>query len=166
MRWAVLLTLSLLGCSATGLDGQVYRGDGFAFRFAAPADGWRRIDATSAPLAYRHDGHAATMMVNARCGEDGPDVPLVALHNHLFLTFTEREVQSQEVVPFDDREALHTVLTAKLDGVPMHYDVWVLKKDGCVYDLLLMAPAQTFDQARGDFQAVVRGFATVDSHAD
>ena len=75
--------------------------------------------------------------------------------------FTEREIKKQETVPFDGREAMHTVLDAKLDGVAMSYDVWVLKKDGCVYDLLYLAPRASFARGRGKFELLVRGFATV-----
>jgi hypothetical protein len=58
---------------------------------------------------------------------------------------------------------MHTTMTAKLDGVPMVFDVWVVKKDGCVYDLLFVAPEATFAEGRPSFQAMVRSFATVRS---
>ena len=85
--------------------------------------------------------------MNGRCGVDGEDVPLAALTQHLFLRFTEREIVEQAVVPFDRREAMRTVVIAKLDGVPMKFDVWVLKKDGCVYDLDYMAAARPLRRA-------------------
>ncbi|MEM6787287.1 MAG: hypothetical protein AAF715_07175 [Myxococcota bacterium] len=156
------------GCgAATGLDGDLYRGDGFAFRVRPPDlvdPSWKRIDHSHA-LAYRHEPHQSTIMVHARCDVPSDDVPLMALKNHLFLQFTEREVHAEEVVPFDGREALHTELTASLDGVPMRYDVWVLKKDGCVYDLLYAAPPERFGAGRGSFRALVDGFATVATEA-
>lgn len=166
--WMACAGLALLlgsnACaSAPQLEGNLYRGEGFSFRFTPPDDegtGWRRLDHTHA-LAYRHDGQQASILVHGRCDLDSDDVPLVALKNHLFLQFTEREVHEEEVVPFDGREALHTELTAKLDGVPMRYDVWVLKKDGCVYDLLYTAPPTTFASGHGIFQRLVEGFATV-----
>ncbi|MEQ9323963.1 MAG: hypothetical protein RIF41_32660 [Polyangiaceae bacterium] len=154
------------GCTSGGLKNGVYRGDGFAFRFGEPGGGWERLEAAPAAIAYRNEQSRASMMVNARCGEDGDDVPLIALTNHLFLMFTDRQIVTQEVIPFDDREAMHTVMNAKLDGVPMTYDVWVLKKDGCVYDLLYLAPEATFDGAHASFDGLVRGFATVDPHDD
>lgn len=165
------LTLALLGsavagtagCSSGGLQNGVYRGEGFAFRIETPSAGWKRLEATAPTrLAYRNDRSNATVVVNARCGKDGDDVPLIALTNHLFLMFTDREIVTQQVVPFDDREAMHTVMNAKLDGVPMTYDVWVLKKDGCVYDLLYMAPESGFAEAHASFEQMVRGFTTVD----
>ena len=45
----------------------------------------------------------------------------------------------QQLVEMDGREALRTHLIAKLDGVPKRFTVYVLKKDGCVYDFLHVA---------------------------
>ncbi len=168
-RWmacaGMVLLLGATACaSAPQLEGNLYRGEGFSFRFDPPDDGgtgWRRLDHSHA-LAYRNDGHQASILVHGRCDLDSDDVPLVALKNHLFLQFTDREVHTEEVVPFDGREALHTELTAKLDGVPMRYDVWVLKKDGCVFDLLYAAPPEQFASGHGTFQRMVDGFATVE----
>lgn len=161
--WALVCVL-VVGCAARGFDGSVYRGDGFAFRIPPPPSAWRPLDASDAALAYWDDQHSASILVTARCGLDGDEVPLVSLTTHLFLDFTDREIRQQEVVPFDGREAMHTVLDAKLDGVPMSYDVWVMKKDGCVYDLLYLAPRANFEMGRTRFDALVRGFRTVDSH--
>jgi len=58
------------------------------------------------------------VLVNARCGHDGDDIPLLALTQHLFMNFTERQTVEQKIVPLDGREAMHTILSAKLDGVP------------------------------------------------
>jgi hypothetical protein len=165
---APLLAAGLLaaaGCSA-GLQDGVYRGEGFAFRIAPPPVTWKRVELTHAALAFRDEGDEATVVVNARCGLDGEDVPLGALTQHLFLRFTERDVVEQTVIPFDHREAMRTVLVAKLDGVPMKFDVWVLKKDGCVYDLDFMAPPARFERGAGEFERFVRGFSTVPAHAD
>ena len=72
-----------------------------------------------------------------------------------------REYISQEPEPFDGREALHTKLKAKWDGVPMLIDVYVLSKDGCVYDFVYLAPAAAFDGGAPAFETFVRGFRTL-----
>lgn len=160
----VAALLAVAGCGA-GLRGDVYRGDRFAFRIGPVPPGWRRIQVSHAALAFRDDAGGGTIAVNARCGADGEDVPLAALTQHLFMRFTEREVVKQVVVAMDRREAMRTVAQAKLDGVPMKFDVWVLKKDGCVYDLDYMAPPPRFESGVAGFERFVRGFATV-SHGD
>ncbi len=154
------------GCGAASFDGSTYRGEGFSFRVPAVPPAWTRLDVSQAALAYRDAEAGGTVAVNARCGVDGEDVPLAALTQHLFLQFTEREVLKDEVVPFDGREALHTELTAKLDGVPKRFDIWVLKKDGCVYDLLYVARPERYEEGLERFHRFVSGFATVPADAD
>jgi hypothetical protein len=70
---------------------------------------------------------------------------------------TERDFVSQETLPLDDREALHTLMRAKLDGVPMQYDIYVMKKDGCVYDLVYVAPPARFTAGAADFERFALG---------
>lgn len=149
------------GCAtAARYDGATYRGHGVAFRTGPVPTTWRRLEASEGLLAFRDDGAEATVLVNGRCGRDGDDVPLAALTQHLFLTFTERLIESEETVPFDGREARRTVLTARLDGVEKRFDVLVMKKDGCVYDLVLVTAPGSFERAKGGFDAFVAGFRT------
>jgi hypothetical protein len=157
--------LGAAGCGA-GLTGDIFHGDGYAFRIGVLPEGWQRIDVTHTALAFRDARDGGTIAVNGRCGVDGEDVPLAALTQHLFIRFTDREILEQAVVPFDQREAMRTVLTAKLDGVPMQFDVWVLKKDGCVYDLAFMAAPPRFARGAAEFERFVHAFATVSPHAD
>ena len=67
------------------------------------------------------------------------------------------------MLPLDGRDALRTELIAELDGVPKHYIVYVMKKDGCVYDLMWIAALPTNDGARVEFERFVQGFAALDS---
>jgi hypothetical protein len=139
----------------------VYRGEGFAFRVPSPPVAWKRVDVGKEALAFRDEANDATIAASGRCKVDGEDVPLRSLVQHLFLQFSEREVVSEEIVPFDGREAMHAVVVAKLDGVPQQFDVWVLKKDGCVYDLYFFADPARFPEAVGPFREFVHGFSTV-----
>lgn len=144
------------GCASTGLSDQVYRGDGFAFRIGQVPSSWQAIRVSDAALAWRDEAAGGTVVVNARCDRDGEDVPLAALTQHLFLKFTDRTIQKEETVPLDGREALHTQITAKLDGVPKAFSVWVVKKDGCVYDLVYIADPGRFEAGVGPFDAFAR----------
>ena len=141
-----------------GFDGRVYHGDDMTFRVGPVPSEWREIEVEGALVAFRDEGRDATVAVSGRCGLDGDDVPLSALTHHLFLQFTEREIVSQKLVELDGREALRSELNAKLDGVPMHYVVYVLKKDGCVYDFVRIGKPAAKDSHA--FERFVQGFAT------
>jgi hypothetical protein len=149
------------GAAQRSFDGAVYREGPIAFRLPPVPPSWRRIETSDAALAFRDDAHEASVLVNARCRRPDDDTPLVALTNHLLMGSTEREFVSQGVEPFDGREALHTHLRAKWDGVPMELDIFVVKKDGCIYDFVYMAAPAGYAEGSGSFEAVVRGFRTL-----
>jgi hypothetical protein len=159
--WAGVGACLLAGaCAGSSFDGRVYRADGMAFEVGPIPASWRTIEVDGALLAFREDRSAATVALNGRCGLDGDDVPLEALTHHLFLHFRQRLLIRQERVTLDDRAALRSELTAELDGVPMHFVVYVMKKDGCVYDFMLMS-ANAGGADREAFERFVRGFETL-----
>jgi hypothetical protein len=150
-----------LACGASGgLRGDVYKGDGLAFRLGPIPPSWRQLEVKGARVAFRDEAAESTVLVNARCGKDGDDVPLQALTQHLFMSFTARETIDQKVVPMDGREAMHTMMNAKLDGVPLSFDTFVLKKDGCVYDFVDISAPAKFAANRVVFETFVGGFHT------
>jgi hypothetical protein len=159
-----LLLSIFAACGGSSLKGSVYRGDGLAFRLGEAPPTWTRINVTNTRLAFRDEAAEATVLVNGRCGHDGDDVPLLALTQHLFMSFTERETIEQKVIPMDGREAMHTIMRAKLDGVPKVFDAYVLKKDGCVYDLVGIWAVGKFDDHRADFERFASGFHTLSAN--
>jgi hypothetical protein len=158
-RASVVLSLILLAsCASSGFDGRVYRSEDLAFRVGPVPPSWRSISVEGTRLAFRDDAASATVQVSGRCGVDGDDVPLEALTHHLFLHFTKRYLLKQQRVALDGREALRTELNAELDGVALQYVVYVLKKDGCVYDFIHVSPSA---RGRAEFERFVQGFGTI-----
>jgi hypothetical protein len=135
------VTVGAVGCGAAAprLEAGVYRQGDIAFRVGDIPPTWRPVHVEGATLAYRDETHRASILLDARCYRKDDDVPLLALTDHLVMGTTGREFASQETLPFDGREAMHSRLHAKLDGVLMRYDIFVLKKDGCVYDFVFVA---------------------------
>jgi hypothetical protein len=121
---------------------------------------WRRVEVDGADLAFRDDARDGSALFDVRCRGRDDDAPLAILTQNLIMGTTDRDFESQEVVPFDRREAMHTRLRAKLDGVPMQYDIYVMKKDGCLYDLVFVAPPDHFVEGAADFGRFVAGTHT------
>lgn len=161
--------LVLMGCGS----GPRYQGEWFQkpepsrpsgqvrYQIREPGSNWTTLsDQVGADIAWRHRHSDAVMQVHSACEKD-LDVPLQTLTRHLTIGFTETEIQSQETVAMDGREALKTVVQGKLDGVPREIVLQVLKKDGCVYDFVIAsAPGQNMalQNARSDFERLVQGF--------
>lgn len=159
MRASLALIL-LLGCSGPSIDGGTWKVDTITFRVGPVPPSWRRVETAPSAVGFRDDANDGSVMVNARCNIPSDDAPLLALTNHLIIGTTERDFVKQDVVPFDGREAMHTVMRAKLDGVLMTWSAYVLKKDSCLYDFVYVAPPARFDAGVAAFDRFVAGFHT------
>jgi hypothetical protein len=155
------LAFSAFGCARARFEGTKFRDAELTFRTGPVPEQWHRIEVSEARLAFRDDQTGALVAVGGRCDRDGDDVPLEALTQHLFLQFTDRTILDQTLLSLDGREALRTELTAKLDGVPRGFVVVVLKKDGCVYDFMLIAPPDAIQDTTPPFNRFVLGFAAL-----
>jgi hypothetical protein len=152
------LGLAAAACAhAESVDEGVLRKGALTVHLGPVPPSWQRVQVEGADLAYRDQGREGSTLVDVRCHQRDDDAPLSALTEHLIMGTTDREYQSQDVIPFDGREALHTLMRAKLDGVPMQYDIYVMKKDGCVYDLVYVAPPDHYTYGAADFERFARG---------
>jgi hypothetical protein len=141
---APLMCVFFIGCATQGmLRGSYFEKGDTIYSVGTLPDNWRRLSIRSADLAFENRSDGATLLINSLCTDE--DLPLVALSNHLIIGMTEQEVSEQRTLEWDAREALETHLTAKLDGVKQRLITFVLKKNGCVYDLVLASPLATFD---------------------
>jgi hypothetical protein len=120
--------------------------------------GWQLIRQKGAEIAFFHDHFDAVAQANATCRDDAEAASLEVLTRHLLIGYTDVEVQHKERTELDAREALHTIVHARLDGVPVVLDLYVLKRNGCIFDLSLAAPPGRYSSAVPDFARFVIGF--------
>jgi len=161
------LAIALGACGGpSGYRNGVYRDAEARFEVERPPTGWRAIRVGDEPdLAFHHAELDAVLQINASC-DPSLDIPLLALTNQVLAGFTERRIQAQDTVPFDGREGLATHVQAKLDGVPRELLLLVAKKNGCVYDVILVAaPGERFVQARADYERLLATFHAPDDDA-
>lgn len=157
----VLLAIAFAGCGGgTHLHGRDYRDDEAHYRIGELGEGWAPITVQDNDVAFHSERLGAIVQVNASCDPAG-DIPLTVLTNHLLAGFTQRQTLSEDLLPMDGREALRTHVVASLDGVPREMLIFVLKKNDCVYDLVLVAPqGEPFTRAQTVFESFVSGFTT------
>lgn len=162
MRSLLTISLALLalgpGCgSDPSFRRGVYRDGETTFRVGRLSAAWRRVQVADSDLSFHNDDVSGVIAINGECDRD-KDPPLRQLLMQLMIGFTERETVLEELLPLDGREAMHGVLQAQIDGIPMMLDLYVLKKDECLYDFSYVAPPATFERARAEFEAFVLGF--------
>lgn len=156
-----LLAFTLAAACAT--DGELkdgaYHDNKVSYRLGLPGDGWDRLKLDTANVAWFNPALSASLMANSHC--DGvKDAPLTGLTEDLLIGITDRAVVSQQPRPWARREALETIATGKLDGVDRKLALFVLKKDGCVYDFMYIGDHEN-GSAVAAFDDFVNGFAAL-----
>jgi len=160
-RLALVLVIAVAACGAhTELRSGVYHTEHTSYRLGSLGANWQRHD-SDADLAFYDAELDAMIMINSEC-PPSHDAPLNVAANTLLLGFTDREPLSEERVSLAGRDALHRRLRAKLDGAPLTLDLYVVKKDDCLYDLVYLAPADSVARGAADFSRFVEGFDTVE----
>lgn len=150
-----------LGCSGAdvSVDGRQVTTPRLQYTFGPTGPAWERIHVSDDDVAWLDRATGAVVHMDHTC-ERSQDIPLPALVLQVLAGFTEREFLLEESVTLDGREARHVVVRARLDGVPRTLDLYVMKKDGCVYDLAYAAHPDRYEQGREAFRAFVMGFRT------
>jgi len=154
------LLVTVLACGGAApeahfSDGDFSKGDEH-FHVQPPAE-WQPLSPPAGDLAWRDPRSRSVIAANATC-KGHADAPLGILVNDLLIGTTERKVLLDELAALDGREARHEVVAVKVDGVRLVYDLYVVKKDGCVYDLTLVTAPTAYDQVADQFVALVGGF--------
>jgi hypothetical protein len=128
------------------------------YRFGDPGPGWQPVrNIEDVQVAWTKRDIGGAIEIHAQCDQQG-DSALHEYTDHLRIDWTGWEVESQEEARLVDRAALHTVVTADLDGIVRRNEFWVVKKNGCLFDLRYSASPHQFEQGRPAFARVVEGF--------
>jgi hypothetical protein len=128
------------------------------YRFGDPGPGWQPVpNVKDVQVAWTNREIGGIIEIHAQCDDQG-DSSLDQYTDHLRIDWTRWEVESQEQTRLIDRAALHTVVTAALDGVVRRNELWVVKKNGCLFDLRYSANPAQFEAGRGAFAQVIEGF--------
>lgn len=147
-----------------------------SFGIGLPGEGWRPYPEkeSGVQVAWLSQAHSSVIQVRSQCAEHG-DSSLEMFTEHIGADFGDWKVRQidtgerdhrnqpvlqevQEHFRLAGRQALRSTIDAELDGVEVCLEVVVIKKDGCLFDLTLIAPPKHFDGCMKAFDRVVKGF--------
>ena len=160
-RVSWILSALLLGCASQSFHDRIYDNGSVRYRVGALAQGFEPVSVGDNDLAWHHP-QLGTISVNSTC-QQYEDVPARALVNQLLMGTTERVYRVEETVTLDGRAAQHVIADVELDGVPVTLDVYLIVKDGCVYDLTHVAGRARAEQSRTLFERFVHSFAVIET---
>ena len=163
------VSLGLIGCAGWRDYGDTYyasraaekSGKEATYSFGLPGGDWRPVrDVNEIQVAWVNSSLTGVGIIElyAQCDEHG-DSSLQQYTDHLRIDWDDWTVVEQEKTSLLGRAALRTVVDASLDGVARRNELWVVKKNGCLFDLRYSAGPADFPAGRSGFNTVVQGFS-------
>lgn len=152
LLFALLLTSCISGKVRDGL----YLDEARGFKVPFLQEGWRRIELPEVALAFQDEAEKATIALFLSCEGEGK-VPLKVLARRLFFGLRDRRVLEQRTLSLNGAEAIQTLLQGRLEGEEVKVSSYVVRGDGCLYDLIYFAKPEAFDERLGDFERFARG---------
>ena len=151
------LVLIITSCRSLSLGENSLQNKKAIYYFGNPGNNFMPLNIKGTKKAWVSKDFDATIMLNSTC-DHVENVPLKSLLGHLLIGMTQRKILKQVTKPFAKREALESTILAKLDGVPRKMQVLILKKDQCVYDLILSSAPKSFNEHIVSFNNVIGDF--------
>jgi hypothetical protein len=154
-------TLALGACAGKRIEHGIFHAP-TGYRVTLPPDGgWRIVDESRADLELRHRTESAGMLVNGACDPALARRTPEVLDLHLLMGLRDRVEIERGEVPVDGRVAAHRLLEGRMrqSEERVRVETYTLRSERCVWDLILVAAPEAFDDARGDFQRFVASFA-------
>lgn len=161
----VLVLFTLTACASRHIADGVLVDEARGFRIGVLRDGWRRLDAEGAELAFQAEpgGQVAALFIS--CEERRP-ITLRMLAKRLFFGISSKRVVTQTVTSLNGAEAVHTVLTGRLQEADVMVSSYVTRGSECVYDLVYVASPEAFQNRLQEFERFVQGWALTEQGSE
>jgi len=145
------------GCATRRIVGETYRDPENGFQVRLPPAVWQLRSLDGAALSFASPELRAGMALRVDCRTPEPgEFPWVA--RHLFFGLQDKHIQGRETLRLHDAIAELTRLRARLDDQPVEVEGVTVRRVGCLYDFIYVAPPAAFPQGRADFEAFVQSW--------
>lgn len=120
-------------------------------------DGWRQLQVEGTELTFRAEPGGQIIALFVGCDEEQP-MTLRMLARRLFFGIGPKRVVAQNVISLNGTEAVHTVLTGRLQEADVMVSSYVATAGECAYDLVYVASPETFHDRLPEFERFVQGW--------
>ncbi len=138
------LFFSMVGCVSVGIsDTKIERAR--AVHFRAPTSPYAEVAHGNLDRLWKNSSNGNTISYLSECSETN-DPDLVAVQTGILRGVSQLNILKSDTITYNDREALHTVATGKVDGVATTMELMIFKKNGCLYTLNYVGLASHFNK--------------------
>ncbi len=128
------------------------------YRVGELPQGWKQLRTKARAIIFYNEELKASIATDAFCGDSVPDASLDSLGGQIISALDNRTVTSEHQFMLAGRGALRQLVEGTMDGVEVHLNLVIVRKDNCVFDLYAIMPRQVRELVEEDFDLFVDGF--------
>jgi hypothetical protein len=157
----LFISFSLIHCAShlQLVEGGRYSDPQGYFDLTLPEGDWELLSWKDVDFVLWAPKNGATIVITVTPLQE--DMDATTLTRHLLIAFEHKHIISQGIDKVDEQEAIKTVLEGSVEGNEVMAEVYVLKGEGVVYDIIFWAPQDAFPRTVEAFHHVLAG---VDLH--
>jgi hypothetical protein len=131
------MTLLLVSCSFfIGRDADEFKSDHYSLNFSQ--SNWKSISADDSDYAFMKEESKSIIFINSFCKKHDATT-LDHLVSHLLSGIEDLKVEEKLSYSLFGREAIQAKANGKLDGVQSYFQMYVVNKNRCTYDFILIS---------------------------
>lgn len=125
--------------------------------YTPPSKPFKTFETHSADKAWKNKQTGSSISYLSSCNEPGePD--LNTIKNNTLSGISDLKILNEKHITFNKREALHVQSTGFLDGIKIHLNLIIFKKNRCNYTLTFISLEQFYETDIKYFNAFVENF--------
>lgn len=152
----IIFLMNLLACVSVNLPTSSKGTPAKGIVYKEPGHGFDPITEKYGDKTWKNRKTNNLISVLSECG--GNDPSLESLQSELESAMQETDNQESKKLMFNDREALWSEVTGKIDGIPVKLASMIFKKNACNYVITLSGQSKNFEADKNTFQDFLKEF--------
>ncbi|MGE3972972.1 MAG: hypothetical protein AB7F59_00445 [Bdellovibrionales bacterium] len=125
-------------------------------KFKAPPEPFVAIDSSDVDHGWKNGFNNTSISFRSACNDGDPS--LESIQQSLIFGLEETQILKSQRVPYNEREALNSVISGKVDGIMTKMEFMILKKNGCSYTISYIALDKKFESDLHVFKSFLKNF--------
>lgn len=152
----LLPSLTFVACVSVNFEGDPPQKSKTA-EFTAPISPFHEIESRHLDKSWQNTKTGSTISFLSDC-YGAVDPTLDNIFNGILSEIEDKRIIESHNVDYNEREALHSTVEGKVDGIQTRFELMIFKKNNCIYILTYAAKEGAFAHNQRDFLKFVKGF--------
>jgi len=126
-------------------------------RYKEPPPPYAQFTSEEIDAGWKNATAGTSISYKSSCGES-LDLPLESIQQSMLYGIDNVKILKSQKLPYNEREALNSIVEGKVDGVDTKMQLLILKKNRCTYMISYVALKKSFEKDQKNFQNFLNHF--------